>query len=63
MAVIGSQKNLVPIYAGPAPGISGVQQVNVAVPGDLAAGASQLILCASVGGQQYCSPGYALVTD
>ena len=62
-AQIGDRTGLVPQYAGPAPGIPGVQQVNVAVPGDLAPGATQLMLCAAVGGQQYCSPAYALVTN
>jgi uncharacterized protein (TIGR03437 family) len=62
-AQIGGLTGLVPLYAGPAPDVPGVQQVNVAVPGGVAPGATQLMLCASVGGQQYCSPGYALVTD
>jgi uncharacterized protein (TIGR03437 family) len=62
-AQIGDRTGLVPLYAGPAPDVPGVQQVNVAVPGDLAPGTPQLTICASVGGQQYCSPGYALVTD
>jgi uncharacterized protein (TIGR03437 family) len=62
-AQIGGRTGLVPLYAGPAPDVPGVQQVNVAVPGDLPPGATQLTLCAAVGGQQYCSPSYALVTD
>ena len=62
-AQIGGRTGLVPLYAGPAPDVTGVQQVNVAVPGDLPPGTTQLMLCAAVGGQQYCSPGYALVTD
>jgi uncharacterized protein (TIGR03437 family) len=62
-AQIGDRTGLVPQYAGPAPGIPGVQQVNVAVPGDLTPGATSLTLCATVGGQQYCSPSYPLVTD
>jgi uncharacterized protein (TIGR03437 family) len=62
-AEIGARTGLVPLYAGPAPDVPGVQQVNVAVPGDLAPGATQLIICAGVGGQQYCSPGYALETN
>ena len=62
-AQIGSRTGIVPLYAGAAPDVPGVQQVNVAVPGDLTAGATQLTLCAAVGGQQYCSPVYALVTD
>jgi uncharacterized protein (TIGR03437 family) len=62
-AQIGDRTGLVPLYAGPAPDVPGVQQVNVAVPGDFVPGATQLTLCAAIGGQQYCSPGYALVTD
>jgi uncharacterized protein (TIGR03437 family) len=62
-AQIGDRTGLVPLYSGPAPDAPGVQQVNIGVPGDLASGTTQLTLCAAVGGQQYCSPGYALVTD
>jgi len=62
-AQIGDRAGLVPLYAGPAPDVPGVQQVNVAVPGDLAPGATQLTICAAIAGQQYCSPAYALVTD
>lgn len=57
---IADRKDLVPLYAGPAPTVPGVQQVNVAVPNDLAASTTQLIICAVVGGQQYCSSGSAL---
>jgi uncharacterized protein (TIGR03437 family) len=59
-AQIAGQTNLVPVYAGPAPTLTGVQQVNVAVPGGLAPGSVPLVLCATVGTEQYCSPGYAL---
>lgn len=59
-AQIANRKELVPLYAGPAPTVPGVQQVNVAVPGDLPAGSSQLIICATTGGQQYCSAGTPL---
>jgi len=60
-AQIGDQKNLVPVYSGDAPGLTGVQQVNVAVP-DGASGAALLILCATPpGGQAYCSTGYQVV--
>jgi uncharacterized protein (TIGR03437 family) len=62
-AQIGSQGGLTPLYAGPAPSAPGVQQVNIAVPTGLSLGPTQLTLCASVGGQQYCSPSYALSTD
>lgn len=54
-AQIGGQSGLVPLYAGPAPGIPGVQQVNVAVPDGIASGVTTLTLCVSGGGQPYCS--------
>jgi uncharacterized protein (TIGR03437 family) len=50
-------QDLVPIYAGDAPTVPGVQQVNVAVPKGTSA-AALLILCATPpGGQRYCSSG------
>jgi uncharacterized protein (TIGR03437 family) len=57
---IGGRKELQPLYAGIAPDVPGAQQINVAVPGGLAAGAVPLVICAGFGGQQYCTPGYAL---
>ncbi|GEM_PF-486707 len=60
---IGNQANLVPQYAAAAPTLPGVQQVNVAVPPGLAAGPTQLTLCATVNGQPYCSTNYALVVQ
>jgi uncharacterized protein (TIGR03437 family) len=57
---IGNRKDLVPLYAGQAPTVPGVQQVNVAVPDDAAAANTQLILCAMTGGKQYCSAGTPL---
>ncbi len=59
-ALIGNQKNLVPLYAGPAPGIPGVQQVNIAIPAGAASGSTPLALCATASGQSYCSTGFAL---
>jgi uncharacterized protein (TIGR03437 family) len=62
-AQIGDRKDLVPLYAGDAPTVPGVQQVNVSVPDGVGAAAS-LILCATVpGGQQFCSMGYQLVVQ
>jgi uncharacterized protein (TIGR03437 family) len=53
---IQNRDNLAPAYAGAAPGLPGVQQVNVAVPADLGAGAASLIVCAvGTGSQRYCS--------
>ena len=57
------RKDLVPLYAGDAPTVPGVQQVNVAVPDGIGAAAS-LMLCATMpGGQQFCSTGYQLVVQ
>lgn len=60
-ARVGDRKGLVPLYAGPAPTLPGVQQVNVTVPSGLAAGNASLVLCATVDGREYCSPPAALV--
>jgi uncharacterized protein (TIGR03437 family) len=57
---IGGQGGLAPLYAGAAPGLTGVQQVNVAVPGGLAPGATPLDICAVAQSKQFCSPGYTL---
>jgi len=60
-AVIGGETNLTPLYAGPAPGIPGVQQVNVAVPAGAGGGGStQVAICATAGGRQFCSTGLPL---
>ena len=48
--------NLVPLYAGAAPDLPGLQQVNVMVPADLKPVTSDLIICATgPGNQSYCS--------
>jgi uncharacterized protein (TIGR03437 family) len=57
----GDRKDLVPVYAGEAPGFPGLQQVNVAVPEG--AGSANLLVCATVAGQQYCSTGYAVAVQ
>ncbi len=59
---IGDQKDLVPVYAGDAPTVPGVQQVNVAVPAGVT-GSLTLEVCATTGGQQYCSPGYTITVQ
>ena len=59
-AQIGTQGSLVPLYAGPAPGVPGVQQVNVAIPDGIAPGYAGLTICVNNGGQQTCSQGWAL---
>jgi len=58
---IADRKNLIPLYAGAAPGLTGVQQVNAAIPADLAGGATQLIVCATAGSTQACSAAYPVV--
>ena len=47
-----------PSYAGPAPGIAGLQQVNLIIPADLPAGATPLQVCAVAAdpNQPVCSP-------
>jgi uncharacterized protein (TIGR03437 family) len=53
---IQNRGNLVPLYAGAAPGLLGLQQVNVVVPADLQGVASNLTICVTgAGKQQYCS--------
>ena len=51
----GDRKGFVPVYAGEAPGIPGVQQVNVAVPEGYT-GPVNLKLCTTLGAQETCSP-------
>jgi uncharacterized protein (TIGR03437 family) len=49
-------RNLVPLYAGAAPGLLGLEQVNVAVPADLQGVTSNLTICVmGAGNQPYCS--------
>jgi uncharacterized protein (TIGR03437 family) len=53
---IQNSNNLVPLYAGAAPGLPGVQQVNVGVPSNLQSGAASLTICGvSAANQRYCS--------
>jgi uncharacterized protein (TIGR03437 family) len=53
---IHDRDNLKPLYAGGAPGIDGVEQVNVMVPEDLQAMSTNLYLCAwGAGNQPVCS--------
>jgi uncharacterized protein (TIGR03437 family) len=49
-------------YAGPAPGLPGVQQVNLKTPLDLAAGAANLYVCgSSAGSETVCSQPVSLI--
>ena len=43
-------------YAGPAPGISGVQQVNLMIPAYWPTMTTEVLLCSTAGGQRVCSP-------
>jgi len=53
---IGGEDILVPYYAGPAPGLTGVQQVNLTVPTDLAPGVTQVYVCGmAAGAAKVCS--------
>jgi uncharacterized protein (TIGR03437 family) len=58
---IGGRQNLIPAYAGAAPDVPGVQQVNVAIPDDMPAGTTPLVVCAATGSLTACSPAYTLV--
>jgi uncharacterized protein (TIGR03437 family) len=59
-AEVHDRRDLAPVYAGSTPG-SGVQQVNVQVPGDLPAMTTYLSVCGTApGGEKFCSPGVAL---
>jgi len=48
-----------PLFGGPAPGLVGVQQVNVQLPDSLMGGTAQVSVCGGVAGmpnQAACSP-------
>src|ERR1035437_7391276 len=59
---IGDRKDLVPVYAGEAPTAPGVQQVNVAVTAGVTSPLTVQV-CATTGGQQYCSPAYPITVQ
>jgi uncharacterized protein (TIGR03437 family) len=52
---IGDQEIDSLYYAGPAPGLPGVQQVNLVIPSDLAAGTANLYVCGSSNSATVCS--------
>lgn len=55
-ANIGGQSIATPYYAGPAPGIPGVQQVNLVIPSGLPAGTTQVYVCGAItAGPPVCS--------
>jgi uncharacterized protein (TIGR03437 family) len=43
-------------YAGPAPGIPGVQQVNLQIPSYFPTMTTEVLLCSTAAGQRACSP-------
>ena len=50
----------VPYYAGPAPGLPGVQQVNLMIPADLPAMTTELYVCGAAAGVKVCSTSVPL---
>lgn len=55
-ANIGGQEISSPYYAGPAPGIPGVQQVNLIIPPGIPAGTTQVYVCGAIAaGPPVCS--------
>jgi uncharacterized protein (TIGR03437 family) len=53
---VHDREGLLPLYAGAAPGLQGVQQVNVAIPEDLPAMTTEVLVCATdAAGQKVCS--------
>jgi len=53
---IHDREDLAPLYAGPAPGLPGVQQVNVVIPGDLPAMMTEALVCGlNAAGAKVCS--------
>jgi uncharacterized protein (TIGR03437 family) len=50
----------VPYYAGPAPGLAGVQQVDLVVPLDLPAMTTEVYVCATAGDTKVCSTPVSL---
>ncbi len=60
---IGDRFIAVPYYGGPAPGLPGVQQVNLLVPSDIPTGTTTVSVCGASAvnpGSQTCSPSVPL---
>jgi uncharacterized protein (TIGR03437 family) len=48
--------NLTPLYSGQAPGVPGLQQVNVRVPAGLPGITTEVVVCGTTAGKRVCSP-------
>jgi uncharacterized protein (TIGR03437 family) len=60
-AEIGSEVVTQPYYAGPAPGIAGLQQVDLILPGDLTGNSVNVSVCGgATAAQVVCSPSVAV---
>ena len=59
-ASVNGFPNLIPLYAGDAPGIPGVQQVNVLIPAAVTTGQLNLQICSANLTLNACSPLFAL---
>ncbi|HZO56696.1 MAG TPA: hypothetical protein VFB63_28560 [Bryobacteraceae bacterium] len=61
---VHDRDNLPTLYAGPAPGLEGIQQVNVAIPADLPAMNSEVVVCGTgTDGVRVCSPGVVITIE
>jgi uncharacterized protein (TIGR03437 family) len=60
-AQLGGRMINTPYYGGPAPGLLGVQQVDLFVPIDLPEGPAQVQVCGNVADARICSPAAAVV--
>jgi uncharacterized protein (TIGR03437 family) len=61
LVTIGTHANMIPLYAGAAPGLPGIQQVNVAVPSGPGAATANLTICVTgAGSNRYCSQPEAI---
>jgi uncharacterized protein (TIGR03437 family) len=60
---IADRENLVPLYAAGAPGLTGVQQVNVEIPEGLTPSMVQLTICVQSAAKQFCSAPYQIAVE
>ena len=57
---IHDQANLVPSFAATAPGVPGLQQINVRVPAGLPGITTEVVVCGASSGMRVCSPPAAI---